>query len=283
MKRILLLFFAVFFLLNGCSSLKRSKNNKKLDSGEYSFIRGMNYYQKGNTEKAMEEYLKAYEKTPKNPMLLKEIGLLYGENNNIDNAIGYFEKAYKINNKDIDTMKNLSFLYYIKENYKKSNEFLDKIGKILDNQDDFLLKMRGYIFNGTGDNAKAFEYLSQIDESQYDKEYYNVITKVYLKLDKTDELHEKYIKDYDKHKDKKDFMIQYAKVKSEVVKNNKEAIVKLLQHISIYGGDDDLYLMLSQLYVNNNELHKAKSSFSLVSESSVYKEEYKNLKNILKQ
>lgn len=283
MKKILLLFFVIIFLLNGCSSLKSSKNGKKLNSGEYSFIRGMNHYQKGNSEKAMEEYLKAYEKTPKNTMLLKEIGLLYGENNNIDNAIVYFEKAHKIDNKDIETMKNLGFLYYINKDYKKSSDFLNKIEKILDNQDNFLLKMRGFIYNGTGDNTKAYEYLSKVNESQYDKEYYNVVIKVYLNLAKNNELHEKFIKDYDKHKDKKDFMIQYTKIKSEVFKNDKEAIVKLLQYISIYEGDDELYLTLAQLYVNTNELYKAKSSFLLVSESSFYKKEYKNLKNILRE
>lgn len=283
MKKILLLFFVVIFLLNGCSSLGSDKNNKKLNSGEYSFIRGMNHYQKGNPEKAMEEYLRAYGKTPKNTMLLKEIGLLYGESNNIDNAIIYFEKAHKIDNKDLETMKNLSSLYYIKKNYKKSNDFLSKIEKISSNQDNFLLKMKGYIHNGNGDNTKAYEYLSKVSDNQYDKEYYNIITNVYLDLNKINELHEKFIKGYDNHNDKKDFMIQYSQIKSKIFKNDEEAIVKLLRHISIYEGDDDLYLTLTQLYVNTNDLHKAKSSFLLVSESSVYKEEYKNLKNILRE
>ena len=282
MKKKLLLFFVGILLFNGCSVLNINQREKKLDSGEYSFIRGMNYYQKGNSEKAMEEYLKAYKKTPRNTTLLKEIGLLYGENNNIEEAINFFTKAYKINKKDIENLKNLSYLYYLKKDYKKSNKFLDEIVKFGDNQDAFVLKMRGYISSSNGNYKKAYNHLSMVNIFEYDKEYFDELIKVYSKLDKINELYEKIGQNYESYKSQKNFILQYISVESQILGNHQEAIKKLLQFISLNGGDDQLYLKLTDLYIKEKNHKKAKLSFSLVPKSNSYKKEYQNIEKLLK-
>ena len=282
MKKALSLFFLGFFLLSGCTSLNiNKKNGKSLDRGEYSFIRGMNHYQRGNSDKAMEEYLKAYEKTPKNATLLKEIGLLYGEKNNVDKSILFFEKAYKINKKDMEIIKNLSYLYYLKKDYKNSQYYLEKVANMGSSHDIFILKMKGYIASSTGEIDKAYEYLAQVDEVDYDKNYFDEILKLYVSLNKKEELYEKLSKNYDNHSDKKDFILQYVYMEKNVFNNYIRATKNLLQHISIHGGDDDLYLALTELYMENGDYEKAKMAFLLVSKSKRHKKEYLDIKNLL--
>lgn len=284
MKKVLSLFFVGIFLLSGCTSLNFTrKGGKSLDRGEYFFIRGMNHYQKGNRDKAMEEYLKAYEKTPKNLTLLKEIGLLYGEKNNIDNSILFFEKSYKLDDKDMEILKNLSYLYYLKKDYKKSQDYLEKVINMGNSHDIFVLKMKGYIASANGDDNEAYQYLAPIDEGDYDKKYFEEILKVYINLDKKNELYEKFLNIYEKYSDEKDYILQYTHLESNIFSNHEKAIKTLLQHISLYGGDDDLYLALADIYIKNNNHEKARMSFLLVSKSKSHRKDYIEMKNLLEK
>jgi tetratricopeptide (TPR) repeat protein len=284
MKQIVLLFLVLIFMLQGCIATNLNNSNKRrqkgLNSGEYTFIRGINLYQKGKKQEALEEYLNAYKKTPKNVTLLKEIALLYGEFGNYDKAIEFFLKAFKLSDKDIDIQKNLSYLYYLKKDYVVAKNYLDKISG--EDQDEFILKIRGYIEKAEGNLEKAYEYFYKIDDTDYDKKFYDEYIELCIELNKKDELFQKLSSKYEIYNNEKSYLIQYAKTESSVYNRNNEAIKKLLRYIAEYDGDDELYLLLTNLYININDYKNANNSFKLVSESSKYTDDYRKTKEALK-
>ena len=85
MIKILLILCLMFCV--GCSN-SNSKEEK------YSFIKGINLYQKGKKKDALKEYEKAYEINPNNVVVIKEIAFLSYELGDINSAIEFYEEAY---------------------------------------------------------------------------------------------------------------------------------------------------------------------------------------------
>jgi len=164
-------------LLTACAHTGGNRS-KDLDSGEYTFIRGMNLYQKGQKREALDVYLRAYEKTPRNPVLVKEIGLLYGESGDYDKALEFFQKAEKLDKRDRNVRENLAYLYYRKGDGKRAMEQIrqipngprEAIEKLLREADDggddglrYLLLTRLYL--ETGEREKAGDSYRLVPES----------------------------------------------------------------------------------------------------------------------
>ena len=130
MIKVLLILSLIFCV--GCSN-SNSKEEK------YSFIRGINLYQKGKKKDALKEYKKAYEINSKNIVVIKEIAFLSYELGDVNSAIDFYEEAYKLDPSDKDVVKNLVNLYYSKGDLEKSREYLEKISDI---KDDDILKLK---------------------------------------------------------------------------------------------------------------------------------------------
>ena len=130
MIKVLLILSLIFCV--GCSN-SNSKEEK------YSFIKGINLYQKGKKKDALKEYKKAYEINSKNIVVIKEIAFLSYELGDVNSAIDFYEEAYKLDPSDKDVVKNLVNLYYSKGDLEKSREYLEKISDI---KDDDILKLK---------------------------------------------------------------------------------------------------------------------------------------------
>lgn len=130
MIKILLILCLMFCA--GCSN-SNSKEEK------YSFIKGINLYQKGKKKDALKEYEKAYEINPNNVVVIKEIAFLSYELGDINSAIDFYEKAHKLDPTDKDVVKNLVNLYYSKGDLEKSRRHLEEISDI---KDDDILKLK---------------------------------------------------------------------------------------------------------------------------------------------
>ena len=130
MIKILLILCLMFCV--GCSN-SNSKEEK------YSFIKGINLYQKGKKKDALKEYEKAYEINPSNVVVIKEIAFLSYELGDINSAINFYEKAHKLDPTDKDVVKNLVNLYYSKGDHEKSRRHLEEISDI---KDDDILKLK---------------------------------------------------------------------------------------------------------------------------------------------
>src|SRR3712207_9584164 len=60
---------------------------------EYSFIRALNYEEKNEVEKAIQELEKSREIRPEDPYILRELGYCYGKKGNIEKAKECYEKV----------------------------------------------------------------------------------------------------------------------------------------------------------------------------------------------
>ena len=130
MIKVLLILSLIFCV--GCSN-SNSKEEK------YSFIRGINLYQKGKKKDALKEYKKAYEINSKNIVVIKEIAFLSYELGDVNSAIEFYEKAYKLDSRDKDVIKNLVSLYYSQGDLEKSRKYLAEISDINDSD---ILKLK---------------------------------------------------------------------------------------------------------------------------------------------
>ena len=279
-KGALSVFFVV--LCSGCVGLGKKSHGSALNSSEYTFIRGINLYQKGMRNEALEEYEKAYKKDPKNKVILKELGILYSEFNNLDRSIEYTQKAYEVDKNDIDTLKNLSYLYYLKKDHDSASKYLGKIPN--GDHDDFVVKLSGYILSAKGNYQAAYSTLININEDVYDKKFYDELINVHLKLNKQKDILNLMKNKYIVYNKEREFILQYAKLENMGhYPDEKTASKKILSYISEFDGDDTLYLELTKAYLRSKDINNAKNAFGLISDESLGLEEYQTIEKMLKK
>jgi Flp pilus assembly protein TadD len=162
MKRMIRCFAILTVLFSACAS-NGGKKSENVKSANYTFIRGMNLYQKNQKQDALNEYLQAYKKTPKNLPLIKEIALLYGEFGEYDRALEFFQKAEKLDKNDRNVLENLGYLYYRKKDMKKAAVYFQKIPN--------------------GSRVAIEKILREITENTEDDALYVLLTYLYLNVD----------------------------------------------------------------------------------------------------
>lgn len=129
MKKILTLISFVF--LFACSNTKTVS-----DVGNYHFIKGLNYYQKNQKDKALNEFLLAEKEQPTNPMILREIAYFYLDIGDFGKAKQYYEKSIEIEPHDVTALKNLVYIYLNEADTERVDYYLSKF--IDKNSDDYL-------------------------------------------------------------------------------------------------------------------------------------------------
>ncbi len=275
MKKIF--FLLGVLLLSGCSGA--DKKEKNLIQDDYSFIRGINLYHKGKKKEALKEYEEIYKNNSKNLMVMKEMAVVNCELGNKEAAIYYLEKAYEIAPDDESVIKNLANVYYRDKQFERAEKYLNIFPKNI--KDNDILKLRGYIAYEKNDYKKSYDYLKEVQEEKYDTKLYHTLKNNLIKLDKKEELYSLLNKKYENYKDERDYIILYCKSLSTIFNEKDSAAKILIRYISEYGGDDELFLILSTLYLENGEEEKAFNSFKLISDSYKYKLEYIELKKSL--
>lgn len=273
MKKIIVLI--IFIFTAGCSNIKQ--NSSVIEKKEYTFLKGLNLYQKEKKKEALEEYKKVYMITPEDVVLLKEMALVYYELRDNESSVDFLKKAENLSPKDDDIKKNLSILYFAMGDFEKSEGYLNRISKI--NCDSNTIKIRGYIAFEREEYEDALEYLKKAEPISYEEKFYSVIKECVIKLNKEKEFYTFLNSNYEKYYNEKAFMMLYSTSLSEIYGETDLAVKVLLRYISQYGGDDEIFLLLSNLYLKNGEKENAESSLKLVSKDFQYDEEYINLKN----
>lgn len=275
MKKIF--FLLGILLLGGCSGA--DKKEKNLIQDDYTFIKGVNLYHKGKKKEALKEYEQIYKNNSKNLMVMKEMAIVNCELGNKETAIYYLEKAYEIAPNDESVIKNLANVYYRDKQFERAEKYLNMFPK--NSNDNDILKLRGYIAYEKSDYEKSYNYLKEVQEEKYDMRLYHTIKNNLIKLNKKEILYSLFNKKYENYKNERDYVILYCNSLSTVF-NEKDSSAKILiRYISEYGGDDELFLILSTLYLENGEEEKAFNSFKLISDSYKYKLEYIELKKSL--
>lgn len=277
MKKIF--FLLGILLLGGCSGA--DKKEKNLIQDDYTFIKGVNLYHKGKKKEALKEYEQIYKNDSKNLMVMKEMAIVNCELGNKEAAIYYLEKAYEIAPNDESVIKNLANVYYRDKQFERAEKYLNMFPK--NSNDNDILKLRGYIAYEKSDYEKSYNYLKEVQEEKYDMRLYHTIKNNLIKLNKKEILYSLLNKKYENYKNKRDYVILYCNSLSTVFNKKDSAAKILIRYISEYGGDDELFLILSTLYLENGDKEKAFNSFKLISDSYKYEPKYIELRKKLKR
>lgn len=275
MKKIF--FLLGILLLGGCSGA--DKKEKNLIQDDYTFIKGVNLYHKGKKKEALKEYEQIYKNNSKNLLVMKEMAIVNCELGNKETAIYYLEKAYEIAPNDESVIKNLANVYYRDKQFERAEKYLNMFPK--NSNDNDILKLRGYIAYEKSDYEKSYNYLKEVQEEKYDMRLYHTIKNNLIKLNKKEILYSLLNKKYENYKNERDYIILYCNSLSTVFNEKNLSAKILIRYISEYGGDDELFLILSTLYLENGEEEKAFNSFKLISDNYKYRPEYIKLKKSL--
>ena len=157
MKIRLLFFLGVSVFLVSCSNVQKNKEM------EYSLLRGVNYSQQNQYEKAIIE--KAYVLDSNNVILLKEMGYCYYQFGDYTKAEEFWLKALKQTPNDESLIKNLATLYYENKEYSKVNNI---IKNSYNPNDDYYLKLRALMLYSKNNKLKSYELLKEIDTEKFD-------------------------------------------------------------------------------------------------------------------
>lgn len=266
------------FLLIIVLSLISCSNTRKNKEAEYSLLRGVNYSQNGEYEKAMEEYFKSYEIAPQNIILLKEIGYNYYQFGDYEKAEEFWLRALKLEPKDEILIRNLSTLYYEQEEYEKSIEVIQNSYNL---KDSYYQKLYGLISYKKGKFQESYSFFKNIPVKNYDIKTALVYIKVLRVLNKKEELYVFLQKIYQFYKNNKEFTIVYSQILLEDFNLTKKSEEVLINYLLENGSEDEILLQLSMLYFQMGEIEKARDAFKLVSERDILQLKYQKLKEKL--
>lgn len=268
----------LFLLIVVPSLISCSSSTVKNREAEYSLLKGVNYSQNGEYEKAMGEYFKSYEIAPQNTILLKEMGYNYYQFGDYKKAEEFWLKAFKLNPKDEDLIKNLSTLYYEEEEYEKS---LDIIKNSYNLRDNYYQKIYGLINYKRERLQESYNFFKNVSVESYDVETALVYIEVLKNLNKREELYIFLQKIYPYLKDNKEFIIKYSQILQEDFNLTKKSEEILINYLLENGSEDEILLQLSMLYFQMGEKEKARDTFKLISEKDMVQLKYHELKEKL--
>lgn len=260
------------------SLISCSSSTVKNREAEYSLLKGVNYSQNGEYEKAMGEYFKSYEIAPENTILLKEMGYNYYQFGDYEKAEEFWLKAFKLTPKDEDLIKNLSTLYYEEEEYEKS---LDIIKNSYNLRDNYYQKIYGLINYKRERLQESYNFFKNVSVESYDVETALVYIEVLKNLNKREELFIFLQKIYPYLKDNKEFIIKYSQILLEDFNLTKKSEEILINYLLENGSEDEILLQLSMLYFQMGEKEKARDTFKLISEKDMIQLKYHELKEKL--
>jgi len=99
------------------------------------------YYQLGNYEKALENYLMYSKLNPKDSETLLNIAYLYGYMGSSDSSIAYYNKVLSIDSTNFNALYNRSVEYQNKKNYKLAIADLELLSQFYPENTDVLMDL----------------------------------------------------------------------------------------------------------------------------------------------
>lgn len=259
----ILLLILVFFI--SCSKVKINKE------GDYALLRGINFSQQENYEKAMEEYQKSFDINPQNIILLKEMGYTYYQFGNYKKAEEYWLMALSIDNKDENLIKNLVTLYYEMGEYSKSREI---IKNSYNPKAAYYKKIDALINYRENKLEESYKLFKEINVEELDEKSILIYFEILKKLNKKEELYYLLKSSYPYFSKDKRYLIEYSKILSNDYQLNDESEKVLLNYLIENGNDDEILLQLSMLYLKMGKKDKSDQVFKLIYEKEIFNLNY---------
>ena len=183
MTRLIAFMLAVSLLVPGCA-LNQAAKNKSL----YHYQMGQSFYAENNFTGALVEFSEAEKLTPKDPVLLNDLGLTYFRKGRFDLAEVKYLKAIKIKSDFSEARNNLGV------NYLEMKRWDDAIDQFKTVQDDIFYQGQeatainlGLAYLGKGDNQQALVLLrAAVSKNPSDPRTRLHLGRVYFAMDKTE-------------------------------------------------------------------------------------------------
>lgn len=271
------------FSILGCNNDQKISENKFTDKKEYYVLRGMNYSENKDYEKALQELKKAYAKDPSDLLINREMGYCYSALGNYEKGEDYYKKVLAINSEDTNALKNLAYIYYMQNKIFLSQENINFIP--INNQDDYVKKLQGYIFIKNNEDEKAYNYLKkEMNEGkQFDLYLYKEYFLLLGRLNKKDELSLILEKKYGLFSNEKEYIKLYVETLDKIF-NNQENGKKVIKRYLINDKDNELLFKLVELNIKTEDYEEAKIALSFINEDEKLSDRYINLEqNIYKE
>lgn len=201
-------------------------------------------YKDGRYERAYEQFSKAVERKPDDPMARYWLGLVSSKLEKYEEAVENFEKAFELKpeliNKlaDKPTEKNTVVQAYIsvgearlnQQNYEEAIKFTERAYE-LDKENTALLTRLSNLYFNTGDTTKLREVGERlVKENEDNPEGFFILGKYYISvqnLDKADENITKAVELYER-----DFDKIIEKLKELGISTDKEAFIQFIRRIN---------------------------------------------------
>lgn len=274
MKKILLIITVI--LITACTSTKPATKN--MDKEEYYVLRGINLSYEGKYLEALQQLEMAYKKNSKNPITLRELGLVYGELGNLDKSEEFYKRALTEDPRDQVSLNNLARIKYVKGDLKGAEDYLAKISK--DSIDGEVLKLRGFIAAQRGEYDEAYPYLRDaiMVENEHDVELYRVYSLVMIENKKFKELYQTLEDGYSKYGNNSSYVLAYTSLLSERFGEDDKSLRVLKRYMAENGGEDPIYMQIAKIGLSAGEVGTARKAVEMVSDRYKYDHEYLILK-----
>ncbi|MCD6279358.1 tetratricopeptide repeat protein [Candidatus Micrarchaeota archaeon] len=137
---------------------------------EAYFSRALSYYYLKNYDRAITDYSKSLELDPSNPVIYNNLGDAYYRKQNFDRAIENYDKAIELNNKYLKAYYNRGLAYACKEDFDTAIENFDKVIKLNPNfAEAYHVRGLAYDYKNDLNNAiKDYEKSLELDPNLED-------------------------------------------------------------------------------------------------------------------
>lgn len=117
---------------------------------------GVDEYDNGNYEKAIEYFKEAINQKSIKPQVYYNIGLTYQKMKNYDRAVTAYQSFLLLRPKDYDGLFNIGLVHFEKENYQKSIEYFKQSLEIKEEVENVKAITLAYLSCNQIEDAKAF-------------------------------------------------------------------------------------------------------------------------------
>ncbi|MEW6455196.1 MAG: tetratricopeptide repeat protein [Acidobacteriota bacterium] len=153
----------------------REYGEKKETPSEKSFKQANEAFQKGDYEKAVNEYREALKEDPNEPIYYYNLGISYRKMNKNDEAIEAFKKMIEIQPQSFSGLKNLGELYGLKKDFEEASKYFKKAVEISPNDPEAYYNLGACLMNNADYKGALEAFKKSIEvQSDYGASYYQL-------------------------------------------------------------------------------------------------------------
>ena len=255
---------ATFFGPNSCVAFDSVSLN----------ISGDNYYQDGNIDNAIDEFLLALELDKDNVNVHNSLGVCFGIKEDMDKALKEFQTAAHLDPKEIMPVYNAGYIHFLRKEYATALAYFLKAEQI-DNTVFELAVQTGRIYLELNQDKTAKKYLeSAIALNQKSAAAYRLLGDAYTRLDQISDAITAYKTSLKINPEDANALSALGFLYEKKKKNADIALMFCRQSTQIDPHNGLFRHRLGRLYLNRNQIKEALDEFQKAQELGHKSDEY---------